>query len=46
LIAPGSDFGWLAEIETDIALVMIPRPGEELRRWFPQDPRRFPSILE
>jgi Uri superfamily endonuclease len=21
-------------------------PGEELRRWFPQDPRRFPPILE
>jgi integrase len=25
LIAPGGDFGWLAEIERDIALVMIPR---------------------
>jgi integrase len=25
LIAPGGDFGWLAEIEKDIALVMIPR---------------------
>src|SRR5271169_3788611 len=25
LIAPGSDFGWLAEIEKDIALVMVPR---------------------
>jgi integrase len=25
LIAPGADFGWLTEIEKDIALVMIPR---------------------
>ena len=25
LIAPGSDFGWLTEIEKDLALVMIPR---------------------
>jgi integrase len=25
LIAPGTDFGWLAEIEKDIALVMVPR---------------------
>ncbi len=25
LIAPGGDFGWLSEIEKDIALVMIPR---------------------
>jgi hypothetical protein len=25
LIAPGGDFGWLTEIERDIALVMIPR---------------------
>jgi hypothetical protein len=25
LIAPGGDFGWLAEVEKDIALVMIPR---------------------
>jgi integrase len=25
LIAPGADFGWLAEIEKDVALVMIPR---------------------
>jgi integrase len=25
LIAPGSDFGWLTEIEKDIALVMVPR---------------------
>jgi hypothetical protein len=25
LISPGGDFGWLAEIEKDIALVMIPR---------------------
>ena len=25
LIAPGADFGWLAEIEKDIALVMVPR---------------------
>src|ERR1700731_492929 len=25
LIAPGGDFGWLGEIERDIALVMIPR---------------------
>lgn len=25
LIAPGPDFGWLAEIEKDLALVMIPR---------------------
>ena len=25
LIAPGADFGWLTEIEKDIALVMVPR---------------------
>jgi len=25
LIAPGGDFGWLAEIEKEIALVMVPR---------------------
>jgi integrase len=25
LIAPGTDFGWLTEIEKDIALVMVPR---------------------
>jgi integrase len=25
LIAPGADFGWLIEIEKDIALVMVPR---------------------
>jgi integrase len=25
LLAPGTDFGWLTEIEKDIALVMIPR---------------------
>ena len=25
LIAPGADFGWLTEIEKDVALVMIPR---------------------
>lgn len=25
LIAPGTDFGWLTEIEKDVALVMIPR---------------------
>ena len=25
LIAPGADFGWLIEIEKDVALVMIPR---------------------
>jgi integrase len=25
LIAPGTDFGWLIEIEKDIALVMVPR---------------------
>jgi hypothetical protein len=25
LISPGADFGWLTEIEQDIALVMIPR---------------------
>jgi integrase len=25
LIAPGADFGWLTEVEKDIALVMVPR---------------------
>jgi site-specific recombinase XerD len=29
LIAPASDFGWLAEIEKDIALVMVPRSKTE-----------------
>ena len=31
LIAPSGDFGWLAEIEQDIALVMIPRSKAD--RW-------------
>jgi hypothetical protein len=31
LIAPGSDFGWLTEIEKDVALVMIPRSKAD--RW-------------
>jgi site-specific recombinase XerD len=29
LIAPGSDFGWLTEIEKDVGLVMVPRSKED-----------------
>jgi integrase len=29
LIAPGSDFGWLTEIEKDVALVMVPRSKDD-----------------
>jgi hypothetical protein len=46
LIAPDADFGWLAEIEKDIALVMVPRPKADRSRPHPisrADLRHFAS---